>query len=306
MLEDPLVSLVIPTLNSGKTVRKTLESIKNLDYTNFEIIVVDGNSTDDTLDIVREYSSSYPLRVVVEEKKGRGPAYNRGIIESKGKYVAFLDSDAMIATPGWIRRAINIMQNDDKIAVVFTKVYSPPDSSLMQKSIDTFLCKGYTTANGAIYRRDIVEKVGMFNDRMNYMQEDELLFKLTKEGYKFAVNYNDKIYHYHRNTFTAYIKQNAEAAKGAKDYAKFVGNRKFLFVSELRVASFIISIGILIALLLFSPLLVPILIAISYLALVLKVNKETCSIYRNSKYVILAPFMIYLSLAGFTVGFLTT
>ena len=138
-----------------------------MNYSNVELIVVDGKSDDGTLDIVKEYKDVHNLRIVIEERRGRGVAYNRGVLESRGKYVAFLDSDAAVATPGWISDAVKVMEADDEVAVVFTKVYSPPDSTAMQKAIDTFLCKGFTFANGAVYRRDAVLKVGGFNEKMN-------------------------------------------------------------------------------------------------------------------------------------------
>jgi glycosyltransferase involved in cell wall biosynthesis len=301
---EPLVSLVIPTLNSAKTIRKTLESIKLLNYSNFEIIVVDGNSTDGTLDIVKEYKDAYNLRIVIEERRGRGVAYNRGVLESKGKYVAFLDSDATIATPGWISEAVKVMEADDKIAVVFTKVYSPPDSTVMQKAIDTFLCKGFTTANGAVYRRDAVLKVGGFNEKMNYMQEDELLFRLKKAGYTFSVNYSDYIYHYHRNSLRSYIKQNVEAAKGAKAYRAFTGERWIVKDSTTRLFTLLISIALSVILIVTGKILLFLaLILLFYVTLYIKVNLETCKQYRWSKYTLLAPFLIYISLIGFFIGY---
>ncbi len=269
---EPLVSIVIPTLNSAKTIRKTLESIKLLNYSNVELIVVDGKSDDGTLDIVKEYENVYNLRIVIEERRGRGVAYNRGVLESKGKYVAFLDSDATIATPGWISDAVKVMETDDKVAVVFTKVYSPPDSTIMQKAIDTFLCKGFTTANGAVYRRDAVLKVGGFNEKMNYMQEDELLFRLKKAGYTFYVNYSDYIYHYHRNSLRSYVKQNAEAAKGAKAYWAFTGERWIVKDSITRLLTLLISIALSVILILTGKILLFLaLMLLFYVTLYMKV-----------------------------------
>mgnify|MGYP001770714965 CR=1 FL=1 len=303
---DPLVSIVIATLNSARTVRKTLESIKLLDYPNLEVVVVDGGSTDGTLDIVEEFRGTYNLRVVVEERRGRGVAYNRGVLESRGKYVAFLDSDAAVATPGWIRDAVKVMEADEGVAVVFTKVYSPPDSTAMQKAIDTFLCKGFTTANGAVYRRDAVLKVGGFNERMNYMQEDELLFRLKRAGYKYYVNYSDHIWHYHRDSVRSYVKQNVEAAKGAKAYRAFTGEGWVLKDAALRVSTLFVTLALAIVLLTlreFLPLLS--LALLFYFLLFLKVNRETCRQYKWSKYTLLAPLLIYLSLVGFTIGYLS-
>jgi glycosyltransferase involved in cell wall biosynthesis len=303
---EPLVSIVIPTLNSAKTIRKTLESIKLLNYSNVELIVVDGKSDDGTLDIVKEYKNVYNLRIVIEERRGRGVAYNRGVLESKGKYVAFLDSDATIATPGWISDAVKVMETDDKVAVVFTKVYSPPDSTIMQKAIDTFLCKGFTTANGAVYRRDAILKVGGFNEKMNYLQEDELLHRLKKAGYTFYVNYSDYIYHYHRNSLRSYIKQNVEAAKGAKAYKAFTGEKWIVKDSIMRLLTLLISVALSVILIVTGKILLFLaLILLFYVMLYIKVNLETCKQYKRSKYTLLAPFLIYMSLIGFFIGYVS-
>ena len=303
---EPLVSIVIPTLNSAKTIRKTLESIKLLNYSNVELIVVDGKSDDGTLDIVKEYKNVYNLRIEIEERRGRGVAYNRGVLESKGKYVAFLDSDATIATPGWISDAVKVMETDDKVAVVFTKVYSPPDSTIMQKAIDTFLCKGFTTANGAVYRRDAVLKVGGFNEKMNYLQEDELLHRLKKAGYTFYVNYSDYIYHYHRNSLRSYIKQNVEAAKGAKAYKAFTGEKWIVKDSIMRLLTLLISVALSVILIVTGKILLFLaLILLFYVMLYIKVNLETCKQYKRSKYTLLAPFLIYMSLTGFFIGYVS-
>jgi glycosyltransferase involved in cell wall biosynthesis len=303
---EPLVSIVIPTLNSAKTIRKTLESIKLLNYSNVELIVVDGKSDDGTLDIVKEYKNVYNLRIVIEERRGRGVAYNRGVLESKGKYIAFLDSDATIATPGWISDAVKVMETDDKVAVVFTKVYSPPDSTIMQKAIDTFLCKGFTTANGAVYRRDAVLKVGGFNEKMNYLQEDELLHRLKKAGYTFYVNYSDYIYHYHRNSLRSYIMQNVEAAKGAKAYKAFTGEKWIVKDSIMRLLTLLISIALSVILIVTGKIMLFLaLILLFYLMLYVKVNLETCKQYKWSKYTLLAPFLIYISLIGFFIGYVS-
>lgn len=302
---EPLVTIVIPTLNSAKTVENTLKSISKIDYKNFEIVVVDGNSTDGTLEIIKKYSSFYNIRVVIENKRGRGVAYNRGILEAKGKYVAFLDSDAMIATTGWVKKAVEVMEKDDKVGVVFTKVFSPPESKFIQKVIDTYLCKGFTTANGAIYRREAVLKVGGFNENMNYMQEDELLYKLERAGYKYYVNYEDKIYHFHRESIRAYIKQNMEAAEGAKLYNYFTGQKWIIKDSLTRVAIFLGSILLIVVLIILHLFLVlGVFIALGYLGLLLKVNKETCAQYKLSRYIVVAPLMIYISIISYSISFL--
>ena len=87
----PLVSVVIPTFNRAKVVTRAIDSVLEQTYRNCEVIVVDDGSTDDTADVLRSYKD----KIVYIQQKNAGPsaARNRGIRESKGEFIAFLDSD---------------------------------------------------------------------------------------------------------------------------------------------------------------------------------------------------------------------
>jgi glycosyltransferase involved in cell wall biosynthesis len=89
---NPLVSVIIPTLNSQKYIRECLDSVFEQTYKNYEVIVVDGGSSDKTLEIAKEYSN---VRVV-NSLKGRSKQKNIGAKESNGQYLYFIDSDFVL------------------------------------------------------------------------------------------------------------------------------------------------------------------------------------------------------------------
>ena len=89
----PLVSIVTPTLNQGRFIEQTIRSIRDQAYDNFEHIVVDGGSTDETLDILRRYEGTYPMRWVSEPDEGMYDAINKGMRQAKGDILAYLNSD---------------------------------------------------------------------------------------------------------------------------------------------------------------------------------------------------------------------
>ena len=89
----PLVSIVTPTKDRGDLLEWTLRSVRRQTYRNFEHIVVDGGSTDGTLDLLREFGGTYPLRWISEPDPGMYHAINKGLRMSQGDIVAYLNSD---------------------------------------------------------------------------------------------------------------------------------------------------------------------------------------------------------------------
>src|ERR1700761_7508109 len=90
-----LFSIIVPTYNSGATLRRCLESLAVQTFTDFEVLVMDGVSTDDTLRITEEMSSEFQgrLRLTSEPDKGVYDAMNKGILGARGKWLLFLGSD---------------------------------------------------------------------------------------------------------------------------------------------------------------------------------------------------------------------
>src|SRR5215510_13897684 len=87
----PIFSIIIPTYNRLPYLKKTLDSIWEQSFTDFEVIVVDDGSTDGTADYLRELGGSVEL--LRQENRGPGAARNLGVMHARGEYIAFLDSD---------------------------------------------------------------------------------------------------------------------------------------------------------------------------------------------------------------------
>ena len=89
---DELISVIIPTYNRGYIIKKSIESVLAQTYTNFELIIVDDGSTDNTKQVIDEFKD-YRIRYIFQNNAGACAARNKGISVSKGKYIAFHDSD---------------------------------------------------------------------------------------------------------------------------------------------------------------------------------------------------------------------
>lgn len=92
MNDKPFFSVVLPLYNKEKYIKRTLESVLNQTFSNFEVLVIDDGSTDKSCEIVESINDSR-IRLIRQENGGPSKARNRGIKEAKGKFIAFLDAD---------------------------------------------------------------------------------------------------------------------------------------------------------------------------------------------------------------------
>ena len=95
MSEQLLFSIVTPSFNSAKTIKKTIESVLNQSYKDYEYIIIDGGSKDDTVKIIESYIPLFAgkLRYVSEKDNGISDAFNKGIKNSSGEIIGIINSD---------------------------------------------------------------------------------------------------------------------------------------------------------------------------------------------------------------------
>ena len=91
--EEPLVSIVTPVLDRAGTIELALRSVAAQTYANVEHIVVDGLSTDGTVDVLENFGASQPLRWITERDEGMYDAINKGLALARGDILAYLNSD---------------------------------------------------------------------------------------------------------------------------------------------------------------------------------------------------------------------
>jgi len=120
---NKLVSVIIPTYNREKTLARAIESVLNQTYKNFEIIIVDDNSTDNSSKIINNYLVQFSnIKYVKHDKnKGGSAARNTGVREADGKYISFLDSD-----DEWIKNKLELDVNTiikEKADMVYSNMY---------------------------------------------------------------------------------------------------------------------------------------------------------------------------------------
>jgi glycosyltransferase involved in cell wall biosynthesis len=124
--EPGLVSVIIPTYNRSRYLQEALESLHNQTYRPLEVIVVDDGSTDDSIMSIRTFADrsietkNFTLRILLQQRQGAQVARNRGVQESQGEYIQFLDSDDLLAPPK-ISRGVELLASDAMIAYCRTQ-----------------------------------------------------------------------------------------------------------------------------------------------------------------------------------------
>lgn len=134
--QRPFFSVVIPTYNRLRRVSKSIESVLNQSFKNFEVIVIDDHSSDGTYNFIRnKYESDSRILVLVHTRnKERGAARNTGINAAKGKFILFLDSDDELE-PEHLEGFYNIIQNKSGFILYGSKHYfRREDGSTYQNS----------------------------------------------------------------------------------------------------------------------------------------------------------------------------
>lgn len=123
MEEKPLVTVIIPNYNHSIFLKERIESVLNQGFNNFEIILMDDCSSDDSRNILLEYKNNEKVSAILFNEKNSGSTFKqweKGIDIAKGKYIWIAESDDT-ATSDFLSKTITVLDSDDKISLVFCR-----------------------------------------------------------------------------------------------------------------------------------------------------------------------------------------
>jgi len=181
------VSVIIPTYNQADYICDAIKSVLNQTYEDFEIMVIDDGSTDNTKDVLTEYNRK--IRYLYQENQGAASARNLGIRESKAEYVAFLDSDDL-----WF---------PDKLAIQMDVFNKKPDMGLVCSSCIEFdkdkeanyiirprnyrgcsfgdlFIENFIQTSTAVVKREVFEKAGLFDEGLKVAEDYDMWLRIAK------------------------------------------------------------------------------------------------------------------------------
>ena len=194
MESKPLVSVIIPTYNSEKTIGICLRSIEEQTYPNIEVIVVDNCSKDETQKIAKKCGAR-----VFQLKAERTRAKNFGLREARGKYVCFIDSD-MELTRNVIEECVNLVEGDEKLGGVIIPERSIGNSFWARvRDFERSFYAGTEIESARFFRRDVAVKVGGFDENVIAFEEATLPLKIEGIGYNVRGRIDAVILHHEEN-----------------------------------------------------------------------------------------------------------
>jgi len=194
-MRSPFFSIVIPCYNGANTLSATLDTVVSQTFKNFEVVIVNNGSTDESLQVMESYSSLLPMNIISQKNAGVGGARNTGIQHSKGEFVSFLDADDLWHETKLEKQFERLMFHSDNIDVLCHYEYLQKDGINQQilkhgpySDYFDILFKGNVLSPSATtVRRKSLKEVGLFSlDEKGHGAEDwDLWLKLAKINARF-------------------------------------------------------------------------------------------------------------------------
>lgn len=185
----PLVSVIIPCHNYGRYLRECVESVLMQTMPNWEIIIVDDGSTDNTPEVAAKILDDFPehkIRLISQECQGIVQPRNRGVTLAKGEFILPLDADDLIA-PTFLEKTVATLQADDDLGYVSTRALFFGSSNKiwpMEPFVPLALLVANQQGNTTLYRKKMWKDVGGYEKEMIYGYMDwEFWIHCTKAGW---------------------------------------------------------------------------------------------------------------------------
>lgn len=222
-----IFSIIIVNFNGKKPLEQCLDSILNITLKNFEVIVVDNCSTDDSIKFIKQkYKTKNDKLKIVKLNQNYGPAKarNEGVKHSSGKFLCFLDNDTQVDI-NWVNEALKLFNKDIKIGCIQSKLllennhkkfdyagdylnqygllshratYGDIDKGQHEKEVPIFAAK----SAGMFIRKDVFNKIKGFDpDYFIYMEETDLCWRSWLVGYKSYYCPKSIVYHGYSGSF---------------------------------------------------------------------------------------------------------
>jgi GT2 family glycosyltransferase len=219
--KQPLISIVTPSYNQGKYLKQTIRSVLEQDYLRIEYLVVDGASTDDSVEIIKKYTlesgSLLPQDQqqavglqkhkvdwwVSEKDQGQGDAINKGLARAQGDVVAWLNSDDYYL-PGTISAAVKVFEENPDVVMIYGDMLAVDEHGTTlnhlkykQLSLQDLVCFQIIGQPSVFFRREVLEQTGGLDTTFHFLLDHHLWIRIAQHGKILHVNQTWAVARYH-------------------------------------------------------------------------------------------------------------
>lgn len=186
----PTFSVITATYNRGDMINRTIDSILAQSFKDFEYIIVDDGSTDDTREVVKRYDDERIQYIRLDNNQGANFARNQGIERATGKYISFLDSDDIYLPKRLERVAEEFSNCPEDIGCVFhsyEEIYPNRDPGVVPATEEDLSLSDFSDGNpvgsflAATFRQTVLDSVGYLDDTMPSCQDIEFYFRVADQ-----------------------------------------------------------------------------------------------------------------------------
>lgn len=212
------ISIITVTYNSSKTLKDTIESVLKQTYKNYEHIIVDGLSKDNTMEIVKEYETKYDgkLKYISEKDSGLYDAMNKGIKMAIGDIIGILNSDDIYAHENVLQEIVEKFKETNCDGTYASLIFM--DEETMKKpqriwnSPKGKLKNGWHPAHPTLYlKKEVYDKIGLFNLNYRIAADYDFMIRVMK---------NEKIKLEYINDYIVHMRTGGASTAGIKGYIK--------------------------------------------------------------------------------------
>lgn len=201
----PFFSIILPTYNRGYILENSIKSILHQEFSNWELIIVDDGSTDNTSDVVKNYVSfDKRINYYYQRNSERSAARNNGIAKAEGEYITFLDSDDQFEEKHLMNLHNSINKSIDKSVIFITgsqivdtngKLISV--SKIKPRNCDSETILENTITPGQMCIPSILMRKHLFNEKIRISEDTELLFRLIEDAPLKILDFTSLLYIHH-------------------------------------------------------------------------------------------------------------
>ncbi len=244
------ISVIIPTYNRAEFLVEAIRSVLNQTFKDYEIIIVDDGSTDNTKAVLQKFSNK--IRYFYQENKGVSTARNRGIKEASGEYIAFLDSDD-IWKINKLSKQIELIESNTKIGLVCCLMDAVDSKGKLLNQIkpkvypgrnfEEAILRGATYPSTFFIRRECFEEVGLFNENIVIFEDLDLYLRIVL---KFKILIDNEPLVYYRIHSSSLTKNDLKVYQSqivfARKWLKYChqNNLKIFLFEKIRKYSFLL------------------------------------------------------------------